>query len=90
MPTLILLVEPAWTPGKHQDQSLRRSRACPGASTSSRGDGGARRAGPAGLVASPLSGETVRLQDAGASLEEAEVTLSFSLFLSLPASPLDV
>ena len=46
--------------------------------------------GLASLAASPLGGEMVHLQDAGASLEEAEVTLSFSLFLSLPASPLDV
>lgn len=47
--------------------------------------------GLAGLAASPLGGETARLQDAGASLEEAEVTLSFSLFLSLPPClPLDV
>lgn len=79
--TLILPVEPVLTPGKHQGQSPRWSRACPGLSASSGGDGAPE--GPAGR----RSCSARRGDGAPASLEEAEVTLSFSLFLSLPCLP---
>lgn len=69
--------EPVLTPGKRQG---RWSQACPGASASSWGDGALK--GRPAAAAAPLGGETAHLR-----LEEAAVTLSFSLFLSLPPPP---
>lgn len=43
-----------------------------------------------GRTQAHLGGEKACVQDVGAFLVKAEVTLSFSLFLSLPTSRLDV